>query len=297
MSDPQEQLNQHIQERIADQVTQYDAGQDELLTAFQAGGVQSSAVAQLMTSTYISARRFEHKTRPLIGHWLLEEIMGHPRDLDNVPALAPIVNRIVLPLIEKQSQRPAYPAHSTNAMAEAGACSDAEYFFAAAAAQVLGAPEGVEIRSCYGHAALSVYHNAAGTPLLLQKQFDEPTALTLEPLHAHGVLLPPGMIVGVGQDIEAYRHTGSADDEERALQLDTYDLGEVASLDAVLRCSPWVHANKLDRAMFSVSYFAAGEAQFKPDRYKLVTTHTIDTFRAAAQRIMQLCGTSVTTTI
>lgn len=158
------------------------------------------------------------------------------------------------------------------------ACSNAELYFIHALQQIR---EGC----CKNQPKVSVYHDQDGAPVLLRKNKEVDSALTLRGMEISGVPIVPGTIMGVDERASKEK-TGSLRFRKYGFEVATYLLPSDLLVNPI-RISPWAYDNPLDRVLFAM--YDEEPIEVDRDREERVVSYSIDDFRRCARVINVLC--------
>jgi hypothetical protein len=175
------------------------------------------------------------------------------------------------------------------ASAKVGHCITAEGLFGAMAEQLDEYQEDDSLGPSFSlQPFISVYHDAHGQPILIEKTKDEPSALNLEAVELDGIVIAPLTIVGVAKDMD--RQLTGRVRQANGTVLQTYEVtGELALTPR--RLSALAYHNYLQRAYFGASY-NEGTPTLTQCYMDAATKHSAGDFRVAAAQVMALCGTA-----
>lgn len=136
-----------------------------------------------------------------------------------------------------------------------------------------------------------VYHTAEGKPVALQKYHDAKTALTLEGMSLVGrPIIPPGTIIEPMGELVAGQ-TGEFITPHCTFT--THVVKEPLPL-IIGRMSAWAYPKVLDRCLFAVIN-EGRPLDYDVERAAMLTGTTLDDFRQAAYRVMDMCEVRVRT--
>ncbi|MCA9330727.1 hypothetical protein KC957_01660 [Candidatus Saccharibacteria bacterium] len=147
------------------------------------------------------------------------------------------------------------------------------------------------------HTKLNVYADEQGSPLILQKRRDIRLGVTL----AH-MLLDDALIVPAGTfvAVDGRTNVGIVDEATHMYQPPSERTPQGWSFQTLtinrdfeirpLRIGPWAYNDPTRRAFYGITRTPSDRAHYDRRRAKQVVNHTLDDFRAAADRIMELCA-------
>lgn len=224
---------------------------------------------------------FDHAA-PMAGHLLVANLMRRQSD----PKL---LLTTALPMVRVESDAPVFSLdyRGTNV----GSCGEAEYKFCSALEQI----RGLRVSGADFHDRISVYYDPeTQVPLLLRKQKDESSAITLQPITVGQAYLPPGTYVGI---VSRHQNDGPlvAQTNQDKAMIQAYELQTDLMVDP-LRLSPWAYSTSQDQALFAVNaeYDAySGElnyVNYNAARGRMITDVSLGDFQEAATEVMKMCG-------
>jgi len=194
-------------------------------------------------------------------------------------AISSFLTETLLPLAGIPFSPASNVTSTTDSYLRLRGCTDAENSFWDTYNQVSGAmPSNRKMQSI-----LSVYYDQDGNLLALGKKRKEASSLLLAPIGIEDdVFLPAGTIVGIehGGLKQAGRHD-YGDWHAKA-----YLVAGQPHLQPI-RLSAWAYDNPLDRTLFAVS---RDSERYDDERAAIVTSLTLDDFRAVGAQILSDCG-------
>lgn len=158
--------------------------------------------------------------------------------------------------------------------------AEAQFLTALKQARQIGT-DTTDVESWRAHGRISVYSDESGQPVLLRKQREHSTALTLTNislLGKRGFILPAGSIVSV----QAGRATEQASKDEAGTRYGSYVFNKKMGIFP-LRFSPWVFSDPHKRALF-----ASTNPAIKQSEQETLANITLDDFKEAAHNIAVL---------
>lgn len=158
-------------------------------------------------------------------------------------------------------------------------CSDAEGHFSEALSFMRGGPHGPQYR-------ISAYFDeATGEPFAFRKGYHETTALLLRPVELeHGLVLPPGMIVGFG-----YVKTAAEVKQHRGVTISAFPFKSSDGMEFG-RLSAWAFDDPDTRRMFALTGTAwYNGLDYDVARGRRLAETTLEDFRQAAGKILEMC--------
>ncbi len=167
-----------------------------------------------------------------------------------------------------------------------GACSEAEGYFDQTLEQLF---EGEPMEQYL----VSAFHDSSGNPIALRKERRSMISLSLVPLTADGIFVPAGSLITIDPTVHTEK-SGSTKalmsyGRDYGYRYTTYEVeDELAFMPN--RVSPWAYEDEMDRSLFGFQTDVIEDLGHNPERAWAAQTRTLEDFKQAAFRVMELCG-------
>jgi hypothetical protein len=170
---------------------------------------------------------------------------------------------------------------SKTGVTKVGSCKLADEYFVDAAAQTLG-----RNRRFGTQARITVYHDSNLLPVLLRKDRDESSSLTLTSMqNDNGLVIPPGSIVYYNEKVT----NPPVIQKGVSLCAQPFDNEQALSF---LRLSAFAYDDPIDRALFATEGFGGDMLRIDGEKAQKILEYDLDDFRTAARIIVDLCYNS-----
>lgn len=243
--------------------------------------IKRKAGRALTHSPYLSIREAGHRitlVAPRPSHFFIQKVLEHAsRQEITQKRVAKLLSNVLFPLANIPEVKPHDSITAKLVQSNAGFCSMAEPYFISSQKQ---AQRGT-IRE---QRRLRVYHDAANTPIALEKAYEASNALLLQGMRVGKVELPAGTLVAFEHDNELTK-TGENTGKSGNWTAESYLIENGVSI-APGRMTPWVYNDPLEQAIFGVD---------KHGEYRTIILGRADecqtprtSFDAAAQQVLEL---------
>jgi hypothetical protein len=190
-----------------------------------------------------------------------------------------VINQILLPMLSLEID-PDKPVQGQITDIDVNTCSDAEQFFADTVKQVNSG-------RWYHQKKITTYTDSYGEAVALRKSNESSSAVTLKSTNFKGIVFPPGMIVGVNNNMNNPKY--QIGEKQRANDiLEAYEInGPLVSIPR--RLSAYAFFNPLDRALFAAWGTIKNPRVESSDRVRLLERYTLQRITNAADRVVNIC--------